>query len=306
MRRPIETMISLIIPFYNEAENLPILINQLYQVLKTLNGKYEIILVNDGSDDDSLSALANLKVKRETLKIMSHRKRLGKGKALNTGFKAATGDIIIFMDADLQDDPRDIPLFLQKISRGYELVNGWRVKRNDGPSKTWPSYIFNTVLLKLFFHSRFHDINCGFKAMKRTVLNDIPLYGDNYRFLPIMAEQAGFKTTEVAVQHHPRKFGKSKYNALRLFFGVADTVTTYFVYRFSDKPLHFFGPIGAICFAIGSLIVGYYAIERLFFGMLLYRRPLILYGILLIIVGLQITMTGIIAELIVYLQKKNS
>ncbi|MBI3366562.1 glycosyltransferase, partial [Candidatus Roizmanbacteria bacterium] len=196
--------------------------------------------------------------------------------------------------------------FIEMVNTGYDLIIGWRKDRKDPLSKRLPSYIFNALLLKFFFKSKFNDINCGYKAMNRKILEEIPLYGDNYRFLPIMAEQAGFKTAELVIKHHPRRFGKSKYGFFRLLSGLFDTITTYFIYQFSDKPLHFFGPIGGLLFVVGSIITIYLSIRRIFFHMQLYRRPLLLFGILLITVGIQFVMTGIIAELLVYLQKKNT
>ncbi len=296
-------MISVIVPFYNESESLPLLLKRLIEACKKIKEDWEVILVDDGSDDAGAS---KLKVKSENLKVISHRKRFGKGKALLTGFKESKGDVVVFMDADLQNDPSELKDFLVTLQKGYDLVIGWRKDRKDPVTKRLPSYIFNTLLLKLFFHSKFHDINCGYKAMRRSVLEEIPLYGDNYRFLPIMADQAGFRTTELIVKHHPRKFGKSKYGFLRLLFGLFDTLTTYLVYKFADKPLHFFGPVGGALFIIGSIITIYLSIQRIFFHMQLYRRPLLLFGTLLITVGIQVIMTGVIAELLVYLQKKNS
>ncbi len=296
-------MISIIIPFYNESESLPVLLKRLIEVCKKIKENWEIILVDDGSTDSFQFSIFNFQKK---IKLVKHRKRFGKGKALLTGFKESRGDVIVFMDADLQNDPFELKDFITALQRGYDLVIGWRKDRKDPITKRFPSYIFNTLLLKLFFHSKFHDINCGYKVMRRSVLQEIPLYGDNYRFLPIMADQAGFRTSEIVVAHHPRKFGKSKYGFLRLLFGLFDTVTTYLVYKFADKPLHFFGPIGGVLFIIGSAITIYLSIERIFFHMQLYRRPLLLFGTLLITVGIQVIMTGIIAELLVYLQKKNS
>jgi len=296
-------MISIIIPFYNESESLPTLIIQIIEVIRKFKEKVEIILVDDGSTD---AWRQNLKFKILNLKLIQHRKRLGKGKALLSGFNASKGDIIVFMDADLQDDPKDLPNFIKEINNGYDLINGWRKNRVDPLSKTLPSFIFNNFILKTFFKSKFHDLNCGYKAMKRQVLEEIKLYGDNYRFLPIMAEQAGFKTGEVIVTHHPRKWGVSKFGFFRLFFGFIDTITAYFVSTFTEKPLHFFGPIGAVLFIFGFLITAYLIVERIFFHILLYRRPSLLIGILLIMVGVQVIMTGIIAELVVFLHKKNN
>lgn len=295
-------MISIIVPFYNEEGSLPTLSEELLRVLEKIKENWEIIFVDDGSTD-----FGSVQISRggqEKLKIITHRKRLGKGKALLTGFNNSKGDIIVFMDADLQNEPRDLPNFIKKVQEGYELVNGWRRERHDSLLKTLPSSIFNALMLKLLLHSDFHDINCGFKAMRREVLDTIPLYGDNYRFLPLIARQEGFKTTEIPVHHSPRKFGRSKYGFWRLLSGLFDTITTYFVYKFSEKPLHFFGPIGGVFFLIGFIINLHLAISRIFFHTMLYRRPLLWFGILLIIVGIQVVMTGIVAELIVFLNKK--
>lgn len=286
-------MISVIVPFHNEKENLPALLERLNKVLGGLKEKSEIILVDDGSTDEyAVDA-----------KVVVHRKQLGKGRALETGLANSKGDVIVFMDADLQDSPEEIPLFLEEIEKGSDLVNGWRKKRIDPISKTLPSSIFNAILLKPLLHSTFHDINCGFKAMRREVLEEIPLYGDNYRFLPILAHQRGFKTSEVVVTHSPRLKGKSKYGVKRIMYGLFDTVTTYFVFKFSEKPLHFFGPIGGFAFILGSIITLELTIERLFYGVELYKRPLLLAGIFLIIIGLQVILTGVLAELIVFLHK---
>lgn len=293
-------MISIIIPFYNEEQNLPILGKELVDNLKDLD--YEIIFVDDGSIDSSKFKVESSKLKNT--KIIHHRKRKGKGQALLDGFKASNGDVIIFMDGDLQDDPKDVRKFLKKIEEGFDFVNGWRKERKDNFSKTLPSSIFNFLLLKLLFRSKFHDINCGFKAMKRQVLQEVILYGDNYRFLPILAERTGFKTTEIVVNHKPRQYGQSKFGVFRLLFGSIDTLTTYFIYRFAEKPLHFFGSIGGILFTIGFVMAVYMSIERLFFGVFLYKRPLLFLAVLLIIVGIQIIMTGIIGEIIVYLNQK--
>lgn len=298
-------MISVIIPFYNEKESLPLLLAELKETLKKIKETAEVILVDDGSTDNWHQKLPSTG-SRIRFNVFSHRKRFGKGRALLTGCKESKGNTIVFMDADLQNDPQELQRFLSVLRKGFDLVVGWRKERKDPISKRLPSFIFNNILLNFFFRSKFHDINCGYKALRREVLNEIPLYGDNYRFLPIMADQAGFKTTELVIKHKPRRFGKSKYGFLRLLSGLFDTLTTYFVYRFADKPLHFFGPIGGMFFIIGFVVTTNLTIGRIFYHHQLYRRPLLLFGILLIIVGIQVIMTGIIAELFVYLRKKNS
>jgi len=292
-------MLSIIIPFYNEKESLTLLLTKLKQILAKIDLKSELILVDDGSSQQYQLEKLSL-----SYQLIRHRKRLGKGRALANGFLQAKGEIIVFMDADLQDDPEELPKFIEKINQGYDLVNGWRKKREDSITKTWPSFIFNQLLLKIFFKSNFNDINCGYKAMRREVLEQIPLYGDNYRFLPIIAQQEGFRTTQVKVKHHKRLYGRSKYGFWRLFFGLIDTLTTYFIYHFSEKPLHFFGPIGAIIFGSGFIISLILTLARIFYHTLLYRRVILQLGILLMIVGVQIMMTGIVAELIVFLDKK--
>lgn len=292
-------MLSLIIPFHNEKDNLPELTERLLKVLRGTKQKFEIIYVDDGSTDGTTPG-----GKHDEVVVLTHPKRFGKGRALTTGFTKAKGATIIFMDADLQDDPDDLPAFIAKIEEGYEFVNGWRATRNDPINKTLPSAIFNYFLLDKLLHSPYHDINCGFKAMKREVLEKNPLYGDNYRFLPFIAYEQGYKIAEVQVQHHARKHGVSKYGFWRMLYGFFDTVTTYFIYRFAEKPLHFFGPIGLVSFTIGSLITFVLGIERIFFGVELYKRPIVLLGMLLIIVGLQVILTGILAELVVYFNNR--
>ena len=299
-------MVSFIIPFLNEQESLPTLLSQIDELMRGLKRPYEAILIDDGSDDKSVSEVK--KLDNKSIVLLEHRQRMGKGRSLADGFSVARGEVIVFMDADLQDDPRDIPAFLAKIDEGQDLVNGWRRDRNDPINKTLPSSIFNAILLKGLLRSPFHDVNCGFKAMKRQVLEEIPLYGDNYRFLPIIAHKQGFTVDQVVVTHNPRKYGVSKYGFFRIFFGFFDTITTYFVSQFAQKPLHFFGPVGGVLGGIGLLITIELTIERLVWGVELYKRPLLLAGIFLVIVGLQIFLTGIIGELIVYVdrQRKNT
>lgn len=298
-------MLSIIIPFYNEEKNLPILIDQLIKVLGPLRKEWEIILVDDGSEDNSKLKCQNAKLehKNQNLKIISHKKRLGKGQALKTGIENARGEILVFMDADLQDDPNDLPKFLKKIEEGYDFVNGVRINRQEN----WLVRLYSRLaafFLKTFLHSPYSDINCGFKAFKRDVLREYVFYGNNFRFFPLAVFYQGFKVSEVPVTNRPRFYGQSKFGAKKIIGGVFDMVTAYFLFKFSEKPLHFFGLIGGVIFLIGFILSLYLAFERIFFNVLLYRRPILFLGVLLIIVGVQIIMTGIIGELIVYLNKK--
>ncbi len=299
-------MISIIIPFHNEKENIPVLAEQLVDILKTtaVKEKWEIILVDDGSTENYKLQITNDK-SNPNVKIFKHKKRLGKGAALKTGIENSQGDVVVFMDGDLQDDPEDLPKFLEKINEGFDFINGIREKRQDNLIVKFYSKIV-AWFLKSFLSSPYTDINCGYKAFKRDVLKDFIFYGNNFRFFPLAMFYNGYKVTEISIKNNERKFGKSKFGPSKLFTGLLDTLTAYFLFKFSEKPLHFFGTIGGITFLIGFLISLYLTIERLFFGVLLVTRPLLWLGILLIIIGIQVMMTGIIGELIVYLSKKNS
>ncbi len=293
-------MISIIVPFYNEEESLPVLNKEIADVMEKMGKEYEVIYVNDGSTDSW-----NRNFQNEKIKIISLRKRFGKGEALRVGVEGAMGDIIIFMDADLQDDPKDIPHFITRLGKGFDLVNGVRKIRKDSLVIKTYSSIFNRIL-KSIFKSPFSDINCGFKAMKKKIFEELILYGNNFRFLPLAAHYQGFKVSEIEVDNRERKYGKSKFGAGKFFIGFLDTISAYFIYQFSEKPLHFFGSVGAVFFITGFIIALYLSVARIFYHQLLYRRPALQLAMLLIIVGIQILMTGIIGELIVYLSKKNS
>jgi len=312
-------MLSIIIPFHNEAENLPTLIKHLIEVCEKAGKEFEIVLVDDGSDDTSV-AISNFQFllrqaqdpeqSRGTIskkiKLIKHKKRLGKGEALNTGVKNAVGNVIVFMDADLQNDPEDLPKLLAKIDEGNDFVNGIRKGRHDD-NLLLKSYSFLAEkFLKKFIQSPFTDINCGYKAFKKVVLSEFSFYGNNFRFFPLAVFYNGYKVTEIEVKNNPRKFGKSKFGSGKLITGIFDTLTAYFIYKFAAQPLHFFGVIGGLLFTGGFIISLILAVERLFFGVLLYQRPVLWLGLALIIVGIQIIMTGIIGELIVYLDKKNT
>ena len=295
-------MISVIIPFYNEKENLPILVEKLTVELNKIKGEYEIVLVDDGSTDDWQK---NFRHSNSNIKISEHRKKMGKGQALKTGIDASRGDIVVFMDADLQDDPKDLSKFLKKLDEGYDFVNGIREKRRDNLLvKIYSSLA--AFFLKTFLHSPFTDINCGFKAFKREVLSEFSFYGNNFRFFPLAVFYQGYKVGEIPVTNNPRRYGVSKFGPGKLIVGVFDTLTAYFLYQFSERPLHFFGTMGGVVFLAGFLLSLYLTIQRLFFGILLITRPILWLGLLLIIVGFQIVMTGIIGELLVYLNKKKN
>lgn len=291
-------MISIIIPFFNEEKNIPILVREIEDVMGKEDTEFEIILVDDGSE----LKVESEKLKAENIHLFIHKKRMGKGEALRTGIKHAKGDLYVFMDGDLQDDPADIKHFLVKINEGVDLVNGYREKRKDSILIRIYSFFANIVLRNMF-HSPFTDINCGFKMFKKETLDDFPLYGNNFRFFPLSVYYRGYVVKEISVHNRKRINGVSKFGPMKLCTGVLDMLTAYFVYLFAERPLHFFGMIGGSLFSIGFLISFYLAIERIFYNVLLYRRPVLQLGIVLIIVGIQIIMTGLIGELIVYFNK---
>lgn len=295
-------MISIIIPFFNEKKNLPLLLDKLLVQLIKIKKEYEIIFVDDGSTDDGAKSISQ----SDTVRVEIHRKRFGKGKALKTGISAAKGDIIVLMDADLQNDPKDLPAMLKKLDSGYDLVNGIRVGRHSDNFVLGSYSLFAEKFLKNFLESPYSDINCGFKVFRRSVLSGFVFYGNNFRFFPLGVYYSGYKVTEMPVTDNARLHGKSKFGPGKLLIGIFDTLTAYFIYRFAERPLHFFGPVGSVIFLSGFLLSLYLTIERLFFNVLLITRPILWLGLLLIIIGIQIMMTGVIGELIVYLNKKKN
>lgn len=297
-------MISIIIPFHDERANLEPLYKELHDTLLKMGEAYEILFIDDGSTDNGQDLIKAIAHHDPNVQLLRHNKRLGKGEALRKGLLSARGDIVSFMDGDLQDDPADLPHFFAKMKDGADFVNGIRLKRKDNTLVRTYSVVVNSFL-RMFLQSPFTDINCGYKMFRKDILNDFVMYGNNFRFLPLAAYYKGFRVEEIKVHNRPRVNGKTKYGVKKLFIGIFDTITASFLYRFSEQPLHFFGIIGGIFFLTGFFITLVLAIERLFFNVLLYRRPSLLLGILLIIVGIQIGMTGIIGELIVYQHKKS-
>lgn len=295
--------ISIVIPFLNEKGNLKELYTQIVKALADFD--YEIVFVDDGSTDGSYEEISRSTKNDKNVSFIRHRNRQGKGEALSKGVQKAKGSIIVFMDADLQDDPADLPAFLEKIESGADLVNGYRHARKDTAIMKSISSIGNKLLWRYVLKTHLHDMNCGFKAFKKEVLEDFVFYGDNYRFIAYLAEQKGYAVAEVKVNNRERVHGTSKYSAVKLFYGLIDTITTYFIIRFSQKPFHFFGSIGTAILAIGTIIGTVLTWQWYFYGEVLHRRPLLLFAMLLIIVGVQFFLTGIVAELVVYLQHKH-
>lgn len=291
--------ISVVVPLYNEKESLHILYDELTKVLRGLELEYEIVFVNDGSTDGSDSLLAALAMDDPRVTVIEFRKNIGKAAALSSGFRHAKGQTIITMDADLQDDPTEIPRFLQKIDEGYDLVSGWKYPRMDPFSKRFPSKVVN-VLANLIGGTSLHDMNCGFKAYRREVIEAVNLYGELHRYIPLIVHQSGFKVAEIKVKHHPRKFGQSKYNFPKQVAGSLDLVSVLFLTRFNRKPLHFLGSFGSISFGTGLLISVYLGWIRLVEGHFIGHRPLLLFGMILMVLGVQLFFFGLLAELFIY------
>jgi glycosyltransferase involved in cell wall biosynthesis len=289
--------ISIVIPAYNEAESLPILIQNLSQILRDVNKECEIIITDDGSTDETLSTLKKLKQDFPLLKILSFRKNYGKSAALSEAFKLADGDYVITMDADLQDDPEEIPNLISAMESGkYDLVSGWKKKRHDPISKKIPSRIFNFVTSKISGID-IHDFNCGLKIYRKVVVKDLNIYGELHRFLPVLAHWNGFRVGELAVQHHPRKFGKTKFGISRFFNGFFDLLTVLFITRYQTSPLHIFGMLGLMSALLGFIIELYLTVLW-FLGEGIRNRPLFFLGILAIIVGIQFIVFGLLGEMI--------
>ncbi|MFN3134706.1 MAG: glycosyltransferase family 2 protein [Candidatus Kryptonium sp.] len=289
--------ISIVIPLYNEVESLPELYSQIKEVVRANRYNYEIIFVDDGSTDGSLEVLKKLRQSDKNVKIISFRRNYGKSAALAVGFEHANGDVIITMDADLQDDPYEIPNLLKKLDEGFDLVSGWKKKRYDPITKTIPSKIFNFVVSTLT-GIKIHDFNCGLKAYKKSVTKDIKVYGELHRYLPVLAHWAGYRIGEVVVQHHPRKYGKTKFGVSRFLKGFLDLLTVMFTTRYFKRPLHLFGTLGILIFVLGFGITFYLSLLKIIEDIPLSNRPLFILGVMLTIVGVQFISIGLLGEMI--------
>ena len=288
--------ISIVIPLYNEEQSLKELYDKIRNVLNRM-GRYEIIFIDDGSIDGSVRALHELRHRDRRVKFIRFRRNYGKSAALSIGFAKAEGDIIVTMDADLQDDPNEIPNLINEIKKGYDLVSGWKKKRLDPLSKTIPSKFFNFVT-SIITGIKIHDFNCGLKAYRKEVAKEVEIYGELHRYIPVLAHWLGYKIGEVPVQHHERKYGKTKFGFGRFWKGFLDLLTVIFTTRYMQRPLHLFGFWGLIFFLIGFVIDIYLVYLKFSEGMALSNRPLFIGGILLIIVGVQFISIGLIGELV--------
>ncbi len=298
--------ISVIVPLFNEVESLPELEKWIARVMNEHGYTYEILFINDGSTDNSWSVIKELSEKNPAVKGISFRRNYGKSPALNTGFGQAKGDVIITMDADLQDSPDEIPGLYRMITEdGYDLVSGWKQKRYDPLSKTIPTKLFNATARKVSGIHNLHDFNCGLKAYRKEVIKRIEVYGDMHRYIPYLAKNAGFtKIGEKVVQHQARKYGKSKFGLDRFVHGYLDLMTLWFTNKFGGKPMHFFGLLGSLMFFLGFIsviIVGGMKLYHMYIGepyRLVTDSPYFYLALTTMIIGTQLFLAGFIGELI--------
>jgi len=298
--RAVSGSISVVIPLLNEEESLPELSRQLESVLDRIaRGKYEVIFIDDGSTDGSYNVIKDINARNNRFKAVRFRTNHGKSAALAVGFAEATGDFVITMDADLQDDPHEIPALIAKLEEGYDLVSGWKRKRYDPWHKTVPSKLFNAVTSKMS-GLKLHDFNCGLKAYRGEVVKTVQVYGEMHRYIPALAHWEGFRVTELPVQHKARQFGVSKFGMSRFLKGYLDLLTVMFTTRYVKRPLHFFGALGSLFAVLGFATDLYLVIEKWLFQVSFSQRPfLLLFGVAMIIVGVQLISIGLVGELIV-------
>jgi glycosyltransferase involved in cell wall biosynthesis len=289
----------LVSPVFNEAENLEELYDEITQACQRLGKSYEIMFVDDGSTDQSLSLLKKLQSQDSKIKIIRLRKNFGQTAALSAGFDHASGNIIITLDADLQNDPNDFSLLLEKTQQGYDIVSGWRYKRRDRfLTRRLPSALANW-LISFITRVKLHDYGCTLKAFQCDVVKNINLYGEMHRFIPAIASNMGVSIAEVKVNHRPRKYGKSKYSIMRFVKVVFDLLTVKFLLSYSTRPLQIFGLFGLFSGIIGGIIALYLSYQRLILQISLANRPLLLLSVLLMVIGIQFITLGLLAEILV-------
>jgi glycosyltransferase involved in cell wall biosynthesis len=292
--------LSLVIPVYNEQDNIPLLFEAIYKIMNTLGRTWEAILVDDGSRDNSLPTLKEYAEKDpEHIRVISFRRNFGQTAAIAAGLDHSKGEIIVLLDADLQNDPADIPMMLEKLDEGYDLVSGWRKNRKDNAvTRNFPSMIANRVISQVT-GVHLHDYGCTLKAYRRDVLEGFRLYGEMHRFIPVYANSVGAKITEVVVNHHPRKFGKTKYGLERTAKVILDLFTVKFLVSYSSKPIYLFGGTGGLLMIISTVILFFLFVRRLFFFISVTGSPLFQTSVMFFILGFQSILMGLIAELLV-------
>jgi glycosyltransferase involved in cell wall biosynthesis len=301
--------LSIVVPAYNEVQSLPLLVEQISAVIASLDiGSWELILVDDGSSDGTGELIRRLAMEMPSIKAVLMRANFGKSAALMAGFEVAGGDIVITMDADLQDDPAEIPAFIAKIESGFDMVSGWKRERHDPLERRLASRIFNAVVRKTSGLT-LHDSNCGYKAYRSWCVKVLAIRGNQYRFIPAFLSWSGAKIGEIEVRHHPRKFGSSKYGMSRYLHGAVDLATLVLLTKFAEKPLYLFALIGLPLLALGGMIGGYLLVNHVLFllfttiGFRLTIRPLLIIAVFLFLMGLLIFLIGLLAELVLRVAK---
>ena len=289
-------MISIVIPLHNEERSIPLLYEELQAALEPLEREWEAVFVDDGSVDGSFAALTRLHARYDNVRVVRLRRNFGKATALATGFDQARGEIVVTIDADLQDDPAEIPRLLVKLDEGFDLVSGWKTRRRDPLRRRIPSRIFNWVTGRVS-GLRLHDMNCGLKAYRADVVHGMRLYGELHRFIPVLAQYRGFRVAELPVNHRPREHGRSRYGVERYIRGFLDLLTVSFIGRYRHRPLHLFGGLGLILGLIGFAILLYLSVVKAL-GHAIGERPLLTLGVLLVVVGLQFFSLGLISEML--------
>lgn len=292
--------LSILIPVYNEAGSIKPLYGLLKETLQSINRPYEILFIDDGSTDDTANILKN--IGDPNVKVVHFQRNNGKAAALSCAFSKAKGEFVITMDGDLQDDPREISRFIEALAT-YEVVSGWKQKRNDPLTKVIPSRVFN-ALTRFVTGIPMHDFNCGFKGYRNYVVKNLNLYGEMHRYIPAIAHFKGYSVGEIVVEHHPRIYGKSKYGAKRILSGFLDLITIKFLITYAKRPMHIFGSLGLGFSGLGILICLYLLMDWIG-GTPIGKRPLLLLGALLIIIGIQFVAIGLIGELIVSSRNNN-
>ena len=289
-------MISIVIPLHDEERSVALLYEELQAALEPLEQEWEAVFVDDGSMDGSFAALTRLHSANENVRVVRLRRNFGKAAALAAGFSQARGETVVTIDADLQDDPAEIPRLLVKLDEGFDLVSGWKTHRRDPLGRRVLSRIFNWVTGRVS-GLRLHDMNCGLKAYRAEVVRGMPLYGELHRFIPVLAQYRGFRVAELPVNHRPREHGRSRYGVERYVRGFLDLLTVSFIGRYRHRPLHLFGGLGLILGLLGVAILGYLTVVKAL-GHAIGERPLLTLGVLLVVVGLQFFSLGLISEMI--------
>ncbi|MBI2138990.1 glycosyltransferase family 2 protein [Candidatus Woesearchaeota archaeon] len=290
--------LTVIIPAFNEAENLPVLISELKPALEKLRLSYEILILDDGSTDDSFEVLKRIKENEKSLRAIKLRKNVGQTIVLDIAFRSSRGDTVVVMDADLQNDPSDIPQLYAKLKEGCDCVSGWRYNRADPAGKRLVSSAANW-LRRMITGENVHDSGCSLKIYRKECLKDLQLFGEMHRFIPLLLLWRGFKVCEAKVNHRARKFGRTKYGALRVIRGLLDLLTAGFWIKYSTKPMHLFGTIGIASFMAGSVIGIYLVAMKILYNIALWGRPLLLLVMLLTLLGIQFFMLGIMVDIMV-------